>query len=102
MLYQYERCNVGMHSVARHDDSKPHELVPAVRIDDMNLSALDLLQLDVEGAEAFALRGAEQSLKKFRPVVSVETLTDPVKEILMRHNYHEVGRNSSDTVFVSD
>lgn len=36
------------------------------------ITRLDLLKIDVEGAEVSLLRGAEQSLKRFRPVVMIE------------------------------
>lgn len=46
--------------------------IPQVRLDDMNLQALDLLYLDIEGYEFNALRGAEQTVRKFKPVIGVE------------------------------
>jgi FkbM family methyltransferase len=36
------------------------------------IARLDLLKIDVEGAEVSLLRGAEQSLNRFRPVVMIE------------------------------
>lgn len=36
------------------------------------LHALDLLYLDIEGFELFALKGAEQLIRKFRPVIGIE------------------------------
>lgn len=41
-------------------------------IDNLSLSACDLIILDVEGSECAALRGAEQTIRKFRPVVMFE------------------------------
>lgn len=46
--------------------------VPVKIIDDMRLKSLDFLMLDVEGYELPALRGAEQTIDRCRPVVSVE------------------------------
>jgi FkbM family methyltransferase len=49
--------------------------VPKVRIaplDSWELQDLDFLQLDVEGAEFPALRGAEATLRRCRPVLMIE------------------------------
>jgi len=67
----------------------------------MKLDALDVIQLDVEGAEIFALRGAEESIARWKPVIAVETLTGDTMKLLERHGYHEVGRNSADAVFAT-
>lgn len=47
-------------------------IVPTIRLDDLALPECDLIYLDVEGYELFALRGAEQTLKRHRPTVAVE------------------------------
>lgn len=46
--------------------------IPVLRIDDLNLSACDLLQLDIEGFELNALKGAEETIRKFSPVIVIE------------------------------
>lgn len=46
--------------------------VPVIRIDDLALPGLDFLMLDVEGAEVDALKGALETIKKYRPLVVVE------------------------------
>jgi hypothetical protein len=38
----------------------------------MNLPALDLLKIDVEGAEIYAIGGAGQTIRRHRPVVVIE------------------------------
>ena len=43
----------------------------------MNLPRVDFIKLDVEGAELLALRGAINTLRQFRPTLSIEA-TDPV------------------------
>jgi FkbM family methyltransferase len=42
------------------------------RIDDLGLPNCGLIYLDVEGFEEFALRGAEQTIRKYRPVIAIE------------------------------
>jgi FkbM family methyltransferase len=46
--------------------------VPTVRIDDMNLPSCDLIQLDIEGYEYFALLGAQRTIEKYHPVIMIE------------------------------
>lgn len=46
--------------------------IPTLRIDDLGLEACDLIQLDVEGFEAFALKGALKTIEKFKPVIVCE------------------------------
>lgn len=47
-------------------------IVPRLRLDDFALPNLDLLYLDLEGYELFALRGAIETIRRCRPVVAVE------------------------------
>lgn len=46
--------------------------IPQVRVDDLRLKDCDLLYLDIEGYELNALRGAELTIDRCRPVIGVE------------------------------
>lgn len=46
--------------------------VSTLRIDDLELPVLDFLKLDLEGYEVRAIRGAQQTLRRCRPVVLFE------------------------------
>ena len=46
--------------------------IPVATIDELDLPSCDLIVLDVEGYELFALRGAEQTIAIFRPTVVLE------------------------------
>lgn len=46
--------------------------IPVLLVDDLDLDACDLLVLDVEGAEAQALRGAAHTIRRFHPVLLLE------------------------------
>lgn len=46
--------------------------VPMVRIDDWQLAACDLIQLDIEGHEPLALEGAAETIGRYRPVLMLE------------------------------
>ncbi len=58
--------NVGAHQMAKGTGVK------VITIDSLKLDACDYLCLDIEGFEMNALRGAVETIKKFRPVIQVE------------------------------
>ena len=60
----------GKDSGAIHVDGTGN--VPTVRIDDMNLPACDLIQLDIEGYEYFALLGARHTIERYHPLLMLE------------------------------
>lgn len=84
-------------------------LAPTFLIDDMGLRILDLLYLDLEGYEYFALKGAAATLQRCRPTVVVE-INQHLKEYLLEpedihafmrlHEYEFHGKVRSDFVFV--
>lgn len=43
-----------------------------ITIDSLKLSECDLIQLDIEGYEYFALLGAEKTIMQYRPVICIE------------------------------
>jgi FkbM family methyltransferase len=73
-------------------DADSIESVPAVTIDDVmeeqHLGRVDFIKMDIEGGEVDALRGAEETLKKFTPRLAISVyhrphdLPDIVKLIL--------------------
>lgn len=46
--------------------------LPMITIDSLNLPACDFICLDVEGFEPLALRGAEATIRRCRPVIMIE------------------------------
>lgn len=70
--------NVGMHSFAKG----PYQYdVLTMTIDSLNLEELSLLQLDVEGHELAALKGAAKTIKKFKPIMLIEITSDEEETI---------------------
>ncbi len=86
-------------------------LVPVLRIDDLNLPACDLIQLDLEGFEYYALRGAEETIRQFKPTLAVELVGHTSRygggegdkhcyEFLSFMGYEEVETIYNDKIFV--
>lgn len=67
--------NSGNARVAPGDDPDAFHVVSA-RLDDLDLPSLDFLKIDVEGWESAVLAGAEQTIRKFEPVVVIEQKPD--------------------------
>ena len=57
--------------------------IPTLKIDDLNLNDCDLIMLDIEGYELYALMGAEQTILKYKPLICVEVYNDWMN----RYNY---------------
>jgi FkbM family methyltransferase len=55
------------------------QTVDVVMLDNFSFIACDLLQLDVEGFELYALRGAVDTIAKHRPVIVVEIIADCIE-----------------------
>jgi FkbM family methyltransferase len=51
--------------------------IPSVAIDDLGLARLDLLKLDIEGAELDALKGARRTLLRDRPRLAISLYHRP-------------------------
>lgn len=82
---------------------------PSISIDSLNLPALDLLYLDVEGLEPLALDGAGLTIMRHMPVVVVEMnkqlqlagfQENSVTGLMTECGYGERARIGSDVVFM--
>ena len=86
-------------------------LTPVFRIDDLNLPDCNLIQLDVEGYEFEALSGAIETIKKYKPVVCVETherwlqrydaTPDKIHELLTNLGYEFELSHHVDKIYIS-
>jgi FkbM family methyltransferase len=74
-LTRSNKDNLGMFSLGEIDGDETHT-VSLTTIDDLldgyNISALDLMKMDIEGSEYNALRGAERTIKKYHPAILIE------------------------------
>jgi hypothetical protein len=85
--------------------------VPTLRLDDLALHACDLIYLDVEGYELFALQGAKETIAKYKPVIACEINRgieyfgisgDDLRTHIRLLGYRFHDRHRSDEVWVSN
>lgn len=110
-LYMYTNYpgNLGMNRV--WNDHMPYvpkttdwndprgEKVVAMRLDDLDITDCDAIQLDVEEWEAHALEGAIKTITACRPVITLETVTPSAKEFLEGLGYESGTTGIPDTIF---
>jgi FkbM family methyltransferase len=79
------------------------EKIRTIRIDDLNLTDVRLIKIDVEGMEDKVVEGAQETIKANRPVVFIETFkTDfnPIKEFLLSQGFNLYMTPSRDAVCI--
>lgn len=102
---EFEKDNAGAGYVVRGGT------IPVIRVDDLQLPALDFLCLDVEGYELEALRGARSSIMNFSPTIMIENKklphmkTDPQEAIdwlVQRRRYRVTENVHRDVILVPE
>ncbi|NTW51966.1 MAG: FkbM family methyltransferase [Chlorobiaceae bacterium] len=78
----------GMVSLVDQEKIVAHETVQLSTIDELGLQGLDLLKIDVEGMEIDVLRGAHESLRRFRPWCWIEYWM--VEKELLKQQFEEL------------
>ncbi len=66
--------NSGAVHIAQAGDTEVDVSTLDTIVDELGLARLDFVKIDVEGFEAHVLRGAERSLRRFRPAMLIELL----------------------------
>lgn len=92
-----------------------HYEVEMITLDSLELDEVGLIKIDVQGSEAAALRGAEQTLRRCKPVILIEEkplkLVDAetsmaqinlCREILLGYGYREEEKVGADRIYVCD
>ena len=94
--------NIGAHQLKAGND------VRVIPIDFFEVHDCDFIQLDIEGYEHLALLGAEQTIKKTYPVITLELKglgsrygysDEDTIELLANWGYEIVGRVNRDVIF---
>lgn len=76
--------------------------VQVVTIDQIKLPSCDAIILDIEGGEIAALRGAADTINRFRPVLMVEEWDVDISRAFMRSiGYRHVESVHRDAIYVS-
>lgn len=86
--------NLGTHKIEERGNSS----IPMLPIDAIAFRECDLIMLDIEGYEIEALKGAYQTIHKFKPVIFVERGHN-CEAYLKELNYEQVGVAAQDTIF---
>jgi FkbM family methyltransferase len=71
----------GLFSLVNQNDPNAVDEVPVMTIDSLNLPGFDFFKIDVEGMEIDVLKGAQKSIKKYKPWCWVEYWKVDVKDI---------------------
>lgn len=64
--------------------------VPSITLDSLNIKNVDIIKIDVEGHELSVIKGAEQLIKKNKPLIVIEISFENKildKEISYNHSY---------------
>ena len=118
VLYSAPRANTGQTSLSRANAGQEGAIaaefrVPARPLDaivlDDGVQRVDVIKIDVEGAETLVLRGAQWTLDRFHPVVIVEliekqlqamgTSSAELRGLLAAHGYAAHGEAGENVVF---
>ena len=89
-----DESNVGTNSVT------PDRLgiIPTLMVDDLDLPSCDFIMLDTEGFEYNVLLGAQQTIEKFKPLISLELgQTEPIVMFMKQQGYSIIATAHADT-----
>jgi len=102
--------NIGMSSIFHHDNERGDTVqVQAISVDEYveenQISRVDFIKLDIEGAELHALNGMRKTLRRFRPILLMELSTevlpntsltpDEITQLLRDLNYTQMALTKS-------
>lgn len=68
----YHKGNYGSLSLEGHFQGELGEGITVLTIDSLSLKRCDLIKVDVEGMESKVIKGAQETIKRFRPILYVE------------------------------
>lgn len=86
-ISNWNETNLGGTSIKQAESGS----IPIRKLDDVELDTdrIDFIKIDVEGHEIFMLNGAEKTIKKYKPIIFIETFDNlnEVKNILASYGY---------------
>lgn len=108
VILKTSRKNSGAHHVDLNTEEPG--VIPTLTIDNLGLNYCDLIHLDIEGYEYYAIKGAFQTIQEFKPIICLETtkaiennanLTiDILDDLLYSMGYKISDRNETDTIYM--
>jgi FkbM family methyltransferase len=97
-VIRQDPTNIGTNRV---QEKAQNGFIPMIPIDSLNLFACDLIQLDVEGFERMAIRGADETIKKFKPVITAERfVTEGNQAFMAERGYKLVEVSFLDAIYI--
>jgi FkbM family methyltransferase len=88
-----------MTNVGEHKIGSQTGVIPMFALDSFRFHSVDLIQLDVESFEIDAIKGAVNTINRFKPVVSAEN-GHMVVDIMKQLNYDFIERSVADFIFL--
>lgn len=98
--------NIGAYYIAPNAQG----ITPTLLIDDLNLPVCDLIHLDIEGFEYYALKGAVETIKRTKPVIALEWMNhgearygssnNDIEKFLNELGYKSVEKIYHENIFV--
>lgn len=86
--------NTGMNRISKISPEDNNEnSIEIKRLDDFNIQQVDFIKIDVEGFEVAVLKGAAQTIRKYKPVLMIEvfeTNRTEVDELLNNFGYKKL------------
>lgn len=82
--------------------------IPTLILDNLTLPVIDLIHLDIEGFEKFALLGAVETIKRCKPIIALELnglaekynhTNNDVKILMTSLGYSKIGMVDDDSIF---
>lgn len=100
---QYENSsgylNIAVHKIDPRDSIE--NFIPMIKLDTLNLPSCSFMQLDVEGYEGNVIRGARNTIEKFRPVIAAENgHANDVSSYLKSIDYMQAAQSRADCIWI--
>lgn len=101
-FYPPSETNRGVGKTGRDEDHGADPLIgdtPVLMVDDFCFTSLDLMLLDIENYEYYALAGSINTIEKHKPVIICESATDKIASFLAKFGYVVAENRGADTLF---
>jgi len=96
LTFYVEKSGSGSHSIYPTNSASKTIIIDALKLDDIlkknKIERVDLIKIDVEGAEVNVFQGAMNTIKKYHPQIIFECFSEDnlnkIEKILDKFNYH--------------